>query len=352
MTGPMTPKERVMTALRREQPDKVPFTVYEYKIPQCAIERDLRNQGLCIVHRMRSYKVFHPNVIEKSYHYADEKNRHVIRTIYATPLGDLSTLTEPADFTTWKHEYLFKSEDDYKKLLFILRDLTAVPDYDTAAQKVQMLGSDFVVRDQLLLEPLQALISDYMGTETFCYQWMDNRDQVMELYDALLENSRKVLRLVAEGPLEFANLGGNVVPTIIGADTFRKYYVPVYNEAAELLHKRNKLIGCHLDADNTIIMDDIANTSLDYIEAYDAGISPPVKTAREKWPDKVLWLNWPSAWHLLDHDQVYQKTKCLLDEAYPCNGFIIGITEDLPEDRWQGNFKTIMDAIDGYGTPV
>ena len=349
MARSMTPKERVMTALRREQPDKVPFTVYEYRIPQCTVERELRNQGLCIVQRMRSYKLFYPNVIEKSYGYVDEKNRHVIRTVYSTPLGDLSVLTEPADFTSWKHEYLFKSEDDYKKLLFILKDFTVMPNYDSVSQKVKMLGDDFVVRDQLLLEPLQALISDYMGTETFCYQWMDNRDMVMELYDALLENSRKVFKIVAEGPLEFANLGGNVTPTVIGADTFRKYYVPVYNEAAELLHKRNKLIGCHFDADNTTIMEDIGKTSLDYIEAYDAGISPPVKAAREKWPEKVLWINWPSSWHLLDADSVYQKTKLLLDEASPCNGFIIGITEDIPEDRWQRNFKTIMNAIEDYG---
>jgi hypothetical protein len=344
----MTPKERVMTALHGKQPDKVPFTVYECMIPQCTIERELRNQGLCIVHRMASYKTIYPNVTVKSYGCLDEKNRKVIRTVYSTPYGDMSNLVEPAGFTSWTHEHLFKSEEDYKKLLFIIKDCIAVPDYDAVAQKVKMLGGDFVVRDQLLSEPLQSLISEYMGTETFCYEWMDNRDQILELYDALLENSRKVFQIVANGPLEFANLGGNVVPNIIGAETFRKYYVPVYNEAAELLHKKSKLIGCHFDADNSIIMDDIGNTLLDYIEAYDAGISPSIKEAREKWPNKVLWLNWPSSWHLLDDNQIYNKTKLLLDEASPCNGFLIGITEDVPQDRWQSNFRIIMTSIDSH----
>ena len=344
----MTPKERVMTALRGGQPDKVPFTVYECMIPQCTAERELRNQGLCIVYRMASYRTVYPNVQVKSYSYVDEKNRNVVRRVYPTPYGDLSSLVEPAGFTSWKHEYLFKTEEDYKKLLFMIRDSVLLPDYDNAMEKVKMLGDDFVVRDQLMYEPMQALISDYMGTETFCYEWMDNRDLILELYDALLENSRKAFKIVAEGPLEFINLGGNVVPNIIGVDTFRKYFVPVYNEAAEILHKRNKLLGCHFDADNTIIMDDIGNTLLDYIEAYDAGISPSVRIAREKWPDKVLWLNWPSSWHLLDGSQVYSKTKLLLDEASSSNRFIIGITEDVPQDRWQDNFKTIMSAIDDY----
>jgi hypothetical protein len=175
---------------------------------------------------------------------------------------------------------------------------------------------------------------------------MDNRDEIMILYKALVELARKVYAVVADSPLEFANYGGNVVPQIIGVENFRKYYVPHYNEAAELLHQKGKLIGCHFDADNTSIMSDIAGTALDYIEAYDPGISPPVKEARKAWPGKVLWLNWPSAWHLNSYEEIYSGTVRLIEEAAPGNGLIIGITEDVPAERWQKNFITIMDAID------
>jgi hypothetical protein len=93
-------------------------------------------------------------------------------------------------------------------------------------------------------------------------------------------------------------------------------------------------------------MDAVAESALDYIEAYDPGMSPSVKVAREKWPGKTLWLNWPSAWHLYGTDEVRKRTVDLIEEAGSLGGFIIGITEDVPEDRWRGNFVAIMDGID------
>jgi hypothetical protein len=346
MTDAITPRERVMIALHGGRSDKVPFTLYENKLPQCTVERELRNRGLCVVCRMSSYREVMPDVRVTSHSWTDDKGRDFVRNTFSTPVGDLDELTSAAGFTSWTHEHLFKSTDDYKALSFMIKNRILVPEHQLAAKKVMDLGPDFIVRDQIPLEPLQQIISRYMGTEAFCYEWMDNRDEVLGLYDALVEHNRKTYAIVAEGPLDFANYGGNVTPSIIGTDVFRKYYVPNYQEAAEVLRKKGKLIGVHLDADNTTIMGDIAATSLDYIEAYDAGSSPPVKEARHAFPGKVLWINWPSAWHLNSLDVVRERTRQIIEEAMPCDGFIIGITEDVPEERWRGNFTAIMDGID------
>ncbi len=42
MSTTITPRQRVETALAGEKVDKVPFTMYERKIPQCAAEREMR----------------------------------------------------------------------------------------------------------------------------------------------------------------------------------------------------------------------------------------------------------------------------------------------------------------------
>ena len=142
-----------------------------------------------------------------------------------------------------------------------------------------------------------------------------------------------------------------MIPKVIGEDTFRKYYVPHYNEAAQVLHKKGKLIGTHLDDDNTPIMEAIAETDLDYIEAYDPGISPGVSEARKIFKDKVLWLNWPSSWHLDTPEGVKKNTIKMIEEAHEYKdgaGFIFGITENVPEDKWRDNFSAILDGIDDY----
>jgi hypothetical protein len=334
-----------MAVLRGEDADKTPFTTYDEMISMCAVERELRGRGLCLVERVRSYSTHTPNVTYDQVHFKDEAGVGMVREVVSTPRGELSTVSQPAGFTSWRHEYYFKSPDDYKALLFLIEDTVVEPDYEAAARRVAELGDDYVVRDNFPLEPLQNLISSsYMSMEDFCIQWMENRDEVLKLYEAFVEVARRIYPIVASGPLEFCNYGGNVVPEITGREVFREHYVPHYDEAAEALHKTGTLIGTHLDADNRLIMDLVAQTDLDYIEAYDAGISPPVREARAAWPDKVLWLNYPCAWHLWPEGEVRKGTKRLIEEAD--GGLIIGITDDVPVDRWRGNYTAIMDGID------
>lgn len=344
----MTPQERVMAVLNHEKRDKIPFTVYETKVTFCSAERELRNRGMCLIKRTSSYNINYPNVKIKTFGYKNKDGKNLLETIYETPVGTLKSLEEPVGFTTWRHERLFKNPEDYKPLLFLLEDAAITPNYDQIAHSISKLGSDIAVRDTIPLEPLQALISNYMGVEEFAYQWMDNRDEIMKLYNAILDTNRKTYELVAKGPLKFANYGGNVTPSIIGNKVFRELYVPHYNECADIMHKHNKLLGVHFDGENSTILQDIADTDLDYIEAYDLGMNPtPSFSETQKiLGDKILWLNWPSAWHLNDPETVRDLTVSMLEQADNTDNLIIGITEDVPPDRWQDNFTAIMDGID------
>ena len=342
-----SPYQSVMSELRGQKKSgtKTPFTVYDGILPRCRRERILRNRGLGMVYRKASYRIEYPNVRIYRTVEANEKGHNDVRIVYETPYGNLTGAAEDVGYTTWTHAYPFKGKDDYKALDFIFRDAVVVPDYPAVASLQKTLGDDFVIRDQISLEPIQSLISTYMGTETFCLEWMDNRDMVLEIYRSLVELARKVYPVVADSPLEFANYGGNVTPSVIGLDIFVKYYCPNYEEAAEILHKTGTLIGSHLDADNTVIMDAVAKTPLDYIEAYDPGVGPPLSEAIKKWPDKAIWINYPCAWHLESPERIFELTKGLIRDARESKGFVIGITDDVPPDRLFDNYEAIMDAI-------
>jgi uncharacterized membrane protein len=38
----------------------------------------------------------------------------------------------------------------------------------------------------------------------------------------------------------------------------------------------------------------------------------------------------------------------LLDEAGTVDGLIVGITEDVPEDRWRDSCRAIMDGLERH----
>ncbi|OQA00523.1 MAG: Uroporphyrinogen decarboxylase (URO-D) [Planctomycetes bacterium ADurb.Bin401] len=346
----MTAKRAVESVLTGVRADRIPFTIFENKLPQCAVERQLRNEGLCIIRKNRAvFKQSMPNVKITSHTYS-ENGRQLVRTEYDTPVGQLHTIVEPSGFTSWTHKRLFSSPDDYKALKFLIRDITIEPDYASFIKSQQLCGEDFFFRSYIGGEPLQELMSYYIGVENFCIQWHETRDDILELQDILIEKRRQTYPIIADSPGLAFNYGGNVTPEIVGLDRFGKFYVPNYQEAAEVLHKKGKLIGVHFDANCQLLSKAISKTDLDYIEAFTPApdTDMTLAEARKAWPEKVLWINFPSSVHLESLETIERTTRDLIKQVGSTEKFIMGITEDIPPDRWQQNMLTISRVLQDY----
>ena len=347
----MTPRERVLRVLHGQRVDRVPFTVYSNMIPQCAAEREMRNRGLCITKGMGVINAYMPNVKVTTTAYNEGAIR-LERTVYETPVGSLSRVMQPAGYTTWYKEYPFKSPDDYRALMFVIQDERYEACYASAAAAEQADGGDTIFHAGICnSEPLQALMGNgWMSPADFCIEWMDRRDEILKLYDAFAAKNREIYPIMAASPALCVGYGGNVVPEIIGAENFRRYYVPHYNEAAEVLHRHGKLLGCHLDGNCRALAEDIAGCGLDYIEAFTPapGTDMTLAQARAAWPNKVLWLNFPAALHLADDATITKATVDMLSELDNPDGVIMGITEDMPPDRWQNSCRAIMDGLEKH----
>ena len=346
----MTPRTRVETALRGGHSDRVPFTIYECMLPPGAVERDLRRRGCCVVQRLPVFRMHRPNV-RMTTHTTTEAGRKLTRTSYETPCGTVTSLIEDGGFTAWRHELLLKRPEDYAAIRFLLRDEVYEETYAEFARVEAELGGAAICRANFGLEPLQELISGgVMGMQTFCEEWMERRDEVRSLYEILVANRRKIYPLVAQSPAGHANYGGNVTPEIIGLKNFESYFVPHYHEAAEIMHRHGKLIGCHFDANTRLLAPAIAATPLDYIEAFTPAPDTDLTLieARAAWPGKVLWINFPSSVHLRPDPEVERVTLDLVEQAGAVDGFIVGITEDMPPNRWAQSCRAILDGLDRH----
>ena len=137
----------------------------------------------------------------------------------------------------------------------------------------------------------------------------------------------------------------------MGRERFEKYCVPLFSEAAEELHKHGVLLGSHLDGNNAAWAQAVAASDLDYVEAF----TPPpdcdlsVRDALDLWQGKFLWLNFPSSVHLASIPAIEEATRELIRQAAPGDRFIVGITEDIPADRWQQNMLAVSRVIGEEG---
>ena len=343
----MSPRQRVEAALRGEWADHVPFTVYGSMIPQCTIERELRNQGVCILGgRSGVLRCETPNVTTEVHEYT-ENGVGLRRTVIRTPKGELTRVDRPMGFTSWKQKFLFGGPEDYEPLKAMYRDQRFTPTYDEFLAEEKRLGDDFFMRSGPGYSPLQDILYSLMGPEQFSIEWYERRDEVLALYDAITESRRRAYPLLARSPALAFNYGGNVSPEIMGLERFEKYVVPHYEEFADICHEHGKLMGVHLDANNRLFAPIVARTKMDYVEAF----TPPpdcdfsVAEARAAWPGKVLWINFPSSVHLQPPEQVEAMTRRLLDEARPGDRFLVSITEDVPEDKWQQSYQAINRVL-------
>ncbi|MGI5818547.1 MAG: uroporphyrinogen decarboxylase family protein [Armatimonadota bacterium] len=351
MATKLTPRERVERALRFEDVDHVPFTVYECMIPQCEAERIMRNEGLCICQRPPAVYCSDTPGITRESHTFVENGRTRTRTVTHTPAGDLTEVREPAGFTSWHVEKPFKGPDDYAPLIALTDAEQYHPNYDAWIRKDREMGGDAIMRGGIGYSPMQHIIHRLMGVEVFAIEWAERRDEVLRLYDALVENRRRLYPILAQSPCRWFNYGGNVSPEIVGEARFREYYVPNYEEFAEVLHAAGKMVGVHFDANTRVLADAIAETSLDYIEAFtpEPDTDMSVADARAAWPEKALWINYPSSVFLRSDEEMERVTVEMLKQAAPGNGFIIGITEDMPPNRWVDGCMTITRAVQEHG---
>ena len=80
----------------------------ECMIPQCEDERRMRNEGLCIVQRGPGVHGTRAPGISSETHTCVEDGRGASAPITHTPEGDLTEVREPAGFTSWTVEFMFK----------------------------------------------------------------------------------------------------------------------------------------------------------------------------------------------------------------------------------------------------
>lgn len=368
----MNKKQRLMTVLRQQEPDRIPWVIYPLLVILGASEREFRNRGLSFylprpLHRLRRSNVEIIDTVK-----IDEENE--IKTItrrYATPKGDLvgvyrmpyeaapqtfeeAGLWHPSPIPSegiWTLEYPFKKRSDYRVLEFIMQDSTYQEDYDRFREASKFLGEEGIVMAGTGKSPFQSIIYDWMGHVRCFTEWNDHPQEFNRLYEIMFERQREVYQIASNSPAEIVWEGENVTGVLTSPWFFERFCVPFYNEMAEVVHQKGKIYGAHLDGQLRCLKELIAKTKLDFIDAF----TPPplgdlpMEEARASWPDKVLICNFPENVYFWTRERIREYTLGLLGKIAPGRNFILTTSENYPEERWVETFEVISNVLEQYG---
>jgi hypothetical protein len=340
-------RQEIEIALSGGTPRFVPLTYYDVLIPAGVDMRELQGKGLAITARRDVYRTRLSEVTVRQVH----ENDGVRRTIYETPLGCLQETHRLGAYNAYAPlEHLVKCRDDYRIAEFIVRNTSYEPAYDFFVEERNRIGYSGITIAHTCYSPLIDIQIRWVGQEQFCYDLADNEDAVMSLYALLREKHRAMYGIVASSPAEYCLYGGNIVPAMVGPARVRDFVLPCWEEFAGRLHEKGKKLGVHLDSDNRLIIDTIRDSPLDFIEAFtpppDCSIS--VSEARTSWPGKKLWINFPSSVHVRSEHGIRDAAEEILRQAGDRDGFLMGITEDIPPQHLHRSLTAILQVIEEH----
>ena len=369
----MNKAERIKAVLHRKVPDRIPWAFYPSYLILGSTELELRNQSLGIYCPIPVHRLKMPDVQVKDVFKADEKRgiKTVTRT-YFTPKGELSsvlgfkyerayhsmfadTAVSQPGLTPgegiWTMEYFFKEPSDYEILEFIIENSIYQPSYDRFVQTTHFLGEEGIAMAAVWKTPFQAILNDWVGPEKCYLEYYDRPKRFRRLYEIMCEKQRELFKIIIHSPAEEVWVAENLTSSITSPKFFKEFCVPFYNEIADMLHENSKILGCHFDGQLKGLENLIAETRLDFIDAF----TPPplgdltIEEARACWPDKVILCNFPGNIFFKSKEEIERYTIDLLGKVSPGNNFMLVTTENFPLDRWMEGFKVIANVLERYG---
>jgi len=344
----LTPRERILRTITGRETDRLAWTIYSGLLPRSPEADELIEMGLGLVSVVSPYIVERPNVRVTRRETPEE-----VFHLFETPVGCLTQRVrrERGYGSLWVKEHLVKGLEEYRILKFIVQDTIYRPNYDSFVEAEGRMGERGVIMAGLERAPFQKMWIEFTGIERLSVDLHENPTLVEELFETILEKQREMWRIVANSPAMLVWCPDNITGAITGPKLFRRYLIPYYREVADLMHSNGKKVVTHMDGPLRSIVREIGETPIDVIEAFtpppDGDL--PLDEAKRSWPDKVIWINFPSSIHVAPPKRIREVTMRLLREAIPGDRVLFGVTENIPEDAWRRSLKIITEAINETG---
>jgi len=261
----MTSKERLMRALHREKPDRLPVTVHQWQgyhldtyvggvTPLAAFQRFGMDAAIQYFEDMGQFwlvdadysKFSTPEWQDETVVISDDPDNRINHHTIHTPKGDLTYKTAGDRKTTWITEYLIKHDEDIN----LIQKYMPVPalDPEPLAKVYDEVGDLGIVRGFV------------WGDQAGCWQHaaclMDITELILKTYDdpewvhALLKIllEKKLLFIEGMEGVKFDLVetgGGSGSSTVISPDMHEEFCLPYDRQIHDALHELGFLVTYH-----------------------------------------------------------------------------------------------------------
>lgn len=300
----MTSKERMMRALHREKPDRLPVTIHQWQgyhleehmggmdaleaFKACGLDAAIQYfeaMGQFWIPDAEKYAVQSPEWRDQMAVVDASPGHKVIHHTVVTPGGNLTYKTEANRQTTWITEYLIKKHDDVElieKYMPVAKlDKRAIAaEYDRIGDAGILRG--FVWGDQAGCWQHACCL---MAEQDLIMEAMDDPGWVHGLLRALLSRKLRFIEESLDGArFDIVETGGGAASdTLISPRLHREFCLPYDHEIHRALHAAGQISSYHTCGGMMHILNLIAENETDASET----LAPPGVGGNITEPEKV-----------------------------------------------------------------
>ncbi len=265
--------------------------------------------------------------------------------VYHTPVGSVSTKTMYSDemrragaSITWIEEHVIKRPEDYRVVGYLFENIELVPNYERFRAWQKYVGDDGVPGTMIGLacSPMHHIQKEFLDATDFYFHYNDRQKELRGLAESVGHFFEQGLKLIADSPAELVLWGANVDDMITYPEYFEKEITPWIRKASATLGAKGKVAVVHCDGENFGLMDLIRDSGMHVAEAICPYPMTKVKIEEyyQRWGDKLTIFGGIPSNMVLAESATDDEFEAYLDHLFkviaPGKRFILGIADTTP----------------------
>lgn len=188
-------------------------------------------------------------------------------TTLTTTKGTLRSVEKMAGDGSWAPiEHFAKSLDDLEIIKLVIEATHYVPRYDRVRSVMEQMGDQGLGDLVIWRSPFGKLVQTYLGFEKVIYALVDDPGRLEEFMELQEQKDLELVELAARAPERLIIISDHADENLIAPPHYRKYCIPYYRKACDILHEHGKFVSTHLDGNFKSFFPMLGETGFDLLD--------------------------------------------------------------------------------------
>ncbi len=362
----MTERERLLTLLKGETPDRVPWYgdlayFLPYAFEQKIVEEKYQGDGLYDLHKawgvgfyLQGYEPF-----TCQFQKVDIKRTQVgneITTVFESTLGKLQQVERvlPQSYTVAIVEHLIKDIEDLEIYTDMMEKASYFPNYEEAEKRKNLVSDQGAVLCYLPKSPYMDLVALKSGIENVVCMMMDEEERFKSCLDRLEVCADKGAELALYSPAEFLMIPENISSEVVGKTPYHTYMERYHKKWFQKIKEAGKTSFVHMDGTMKGLLHEVSFAGARVMEALtpaptgDIEIEDIQSYVHE---DTIIWGGIPGAYftdNVTDEDfDTYVIRVLKTWKSAP--RYVLGVADQVPPYGKVKRILRVRALVDAYG---